>query len=134
MHGSGAEYLASIFGTEKDKVNCSFYYKIGACRHGDRCSRVHNRPTFSQTLLVQNLYQNPALSSFTASGEVCNMSEIEMQEHYDSFFDEVYTEIEDKYGDIEEMNDRWFDGRPIYAELSPVSDFREACCRQYELG
>jgi len=165
MDGSGAEYLASIFGTEKDKVNCSFYYKIGACRHGDRCSRVHNRPTFSQTILVQNLYQNPALSSFTASGEVCNMSEIEMQEHYDAFFDEVYTEIEDKYGDIEEMNvcdnlgdhlvgnvyiklkdednatkackemnNRWFDGRPIYAELSPVSDFREACCRQYELG
>ncbi|CAJ0649888.1 16608_t:CDS:2 [Entrophospora sp. SA101] len=29
-----AEYLASIYGTEKDKVNCSFYFKIGACRHG----------------------------------------------------------------------------------------------------
>lgn len=23
-------------------------------------------------------------------------------------------------------------GRPLWAELSPVSDFREACCRQYE--
>ena len=32
-----AEYLASIFGTEKDKVNCTFYFKIGACRHGDTC-------------------------------------------------------------------------------------------------
>ncbi len=29
---------------------------------------------------------------------------------------------------------RWFAGRPIYAELSPVTDFREACCRQYEMG
>lgn len=27
---SGAEYLASIYGTEKDKVNCSFYFKVGA--------------------------------------------------------------------------------------------------------
>ncbi|KAK8750347.1 hypothetical protein OTU49_014785 [Cherax quadricarinatus] len=45
-----AEYLASIFGTEKDKVNCSFYFKIGACRHGDRCSRIHNKPTFSQEI------------------------------------------------------------------------------------
>lgn len=26
---SGAEYLASIYGTEKDKVNCSFYFKVG---------------------------------------------------------------------------------------------------------
>lgn len=23
-------------------------------------------------------------------------------------------------------------GRPLYCELSPVTDFREACCRQYE--
>lgn len=25
-------------------------------------------------------------------------------------------------------------GRPLYAELSPVTDFREACCRQNDLG
>ena len=24
-----AEHLASIFGTEKDRVNCPFYFKIG---------------------------------------------------------------------------------------------------------
>merc|ERR1712004_595979 len=84
MDGSGAEYLASIFGTEKDKVNCSFYYKIGACRHGDRCSRVHNRPTFSQTILCTNLYINPALQSLNSeSGEQVYMSEVEMQQHYD---------------------------------------------------
>ena len=41
------------------RVNCSFYFKIGACRHGERCSRIHNKPTFSQTILLQNLYQNP---------------------------------------------------------------------------
>merc|ERR1711953_1510431 len=100
-----AEYLASIFGTEKDKVNCSFYYKIGACRHGDRCSRVHNRPTFSQTILCTNLYINPALQSLNSeSGEQVYMSEVEMQQHYDDFFNEIYSEIEEKYGEIEEMN------------------------------
>ena len=99
-----AEHLASIFGTEKDRVNCPFYFKIGcgapppvmppscavsmlgpccasclhmsserltrcalcpfrrACRHGDRCSRIHNKPTISQTILLQNMYQNPAMS------------------------------------------------------------------------
>lgn len=25
-------------------------------------------------------------------------------------------------------------GRPLYAELSPVTDFREACCRQHEIA
>ena len=54
-----AEFLASIFGTEKDRVNCPFYFKIGACCHGERCSRQHNRPTFSQTILLLHMYQNP---------------------------------------------------------------------------
>ncbi|KAJ8673287.1 hypothetical protein QAD02_004549 [Eretmocerus hayati] len=162
-----AEYLASIFGTEKDKVNCSFYFKIGACRHGDRCSRIHNKPTFSQTCLLQNLYVNPQNSAKSADGShlVANVTDEEMQEHYDNFFEDVFVECEDKYGEIEEMNvcdnlgdhlvgnvyikfrreedaeravndlnNRWFGGRPVYAELSPVTDFREACCRQYEMG
>jgi len=88
-----AEYLASIFGTEKDKVNCSFYFKIGACRHGDRCSRIHNKPTFSQTLLLQNLYQNPQNVGQTADGAndigmqgMVVMSDEEAQEHFDNFF------------------------------------------------
>jgi len=161
-----AEYLASIFGTEKDKVNCSFFFKIGACRHGDRCSRIHNKPTFSQTIVLQNLYINPQNSAKSADGShLTNVSDEEMQEHYDNFFEDVLVEAEDKYGEVEEMNvcdnlgdhlvgnvyikfryeedaakavadlnNRWFGGRPIYAELSPVTDFREACCRQYETG
>jgi len=27
------------------------------------------------------------------------------------------------------LNSRWYAARPIYCELSPVTDFREACCR-----
>ncbi|ELK26863.1 PREDICTED: splicing factor U2AF 35 kDa subunit-like [Myotis davidii] len=160
-----AEYLASIFHTEKDKVNCSFYFKIGACRHGDRCSRLHNKPTFSQTIALLNIYRNPKNSSQSADGLRCAVSDVEMQEHYDAFFEEVFTEMEEKYGEVEEMNvcdnlgdhlvgnvyvkfrreedaekavidlnNRWFNGQPIHAELSPVTDFREACCRQYEMG
>ncbi|GMR54544.1 hypothetical protein PMAYCL1PPCAC_24739, partial [Pristionchus mayeri] len=164
---SGAEYLASIYGTEKDKVNCSFYFKIGACRHGSKCSRTHNVPTFSQTVLLKNLYRNPVVDprmadAFNRAGE----KNKEEQEYFDDFFEEIFSELNSKYGEIEEMNvcdnigehmignvyikfmdessadkavadlnaNRWFNGEPIYAELSPVTDFREACCRQYELG
>ncbi|KRY90161.1 Splicing factor U2AF 35 kDa subunit, partial [Trichinella pseudospiralis] len=160
-----AEYLASIFGTEKDKVNCSFYFKIGACRHGDKCSRIHNRPTFSQTILLQNLYQNPKMDIHRAEAALLGVTDSHEQQHFDEFFEEIFDEVEDKYGEIEEMNvcdnigehmignvyikfkreedaeravkdlnTRWFGGMPIYAELSPVTDFREACCRQYEMG
>ncbi|KAI9193085.1 splicing factor U2AF 26 kDa subunit [Polychytrium aggregatum] len=151
-----AHHLASIYGTEKDKVNCSFYFKIGACRHGDRCSRKHVKPTFSQTVLLANVYHNPS------HDPNCHMTEEELQEHFDLFFEDMFVELA-KYGEVEEMNvcdnvgdhlvgnvyiryaleedaqnavdalnQRFYAGRPLYTELSPVTDFREACCRQYE--
>eukprot|EP00053_Salpingoeca_punica_P020551 m.211866 g.211866 ORF g.211866 m.211866 type:complete len:281 (+) comp19044_c0_seq1:51-893(+) len=157
-----ADYLASIFGTEKDKVNCSFYLKIGACRHGERCSRIHTRPTFSATILLQNFYQNPANAPHGTETSV--QTEEELAQQYEEFYEDVFWEMEEKYGKVEEMNvcdnmgdhlignvyimfereedaeravqdlnNRWFNGRPIYAELSPVTDFGEASCRQYEL-
>ncbi|XP_008540555.1 splicing factor U2AF 26 kDa subunit isoform X4 [Equus przewalskii] len=127
-----AEYLASIFGTEKDKVNCSFYFKIGACRHGDRCSRLHNKPTFSQTIVLLNLYRNPQNTAQTADGSHCHVSDVEVQEHYDNFFE--FRREEDAERAVAELNNRWFNGQAVHAELSPVTDFRESCCRQYEMG
>ena len=153
-----ADYLASIFGTEKDKVNCSFYFKIGACRHGEKCTKTHNRPTFSQTVLLRNLYLSPLNSSQTASRD--KYTPEELQRHFDETYEELFVEMEEKYGEIEELNicenlsehlagntyckfryeedaekamqdlnNRWFNCRPIFAELSPVTDFHEASCQ-----
>lgn len=163
---SGAEYLASIYGTEKDKVNCSFYIKTGACRHSERCSRKHNKPQYSQTVVMQNMYVSQQNSAKSADGShLANMSDHEIQEQFEYFFEDVFFECEDKYGEIEEMcvcdnqcdhlrgnvyikfrreedavkaaedlNNRWYMFRPIYCDLCPVADFREACCRQFEMG
>ncbi|XP_044539357.1 splicing factor U2AF 26 kDa subunit isoform X2 [Gracilinanus agilis] len=121
-----AEYLASIFGTEKDKVNCSFYFKIGACRHGDRCSRLHNKPTFSQEVFteLQEKY-----------GEIEEMNVCDNLG--DHLVGNVYVKFrreEDAERAVTELNNRWFNGQAVQAELSPVTDFRESCCRQYEMG
>ena len=101
-----ADYLASIFGTEKDKVNCSFFFKIGACRHGEHCSKLHNKPTFSQTILLKNLYLSLENSSQKAdkSSIADDISEERIQEHFDDTFEELFVELEKKYGEIEEMN------------------------------
>ena len=73
----------------------------GACTHGDRCSRIHNKPTFSQTVLLSNLYINPQNSAKTADGShLANVTNEEMQEHYDNFFEDVFVECEDKYGQV----------------------------------
>ncbi len=81
-----AEHLASIFGTEKDRVNCPFYFKIGACRHGDRCSRMHNRPTISPTLLFSNMYQRPDMAISGTDPHAQNMDPRRLQEHFEVIF------------------------------------------------
>lgn len=158
-----AQHLASIFGTEKDRVNCPFYFKIGACRHGDRCSRMHNKPTVSQTILIHNMYLNPVLNApMGPDGLPQQVPPEEVQEHYEDFYEDIYLELA-QFGEIENLNvcdnladhlvgnvyvkfrdeddaarallalqGRYYAGRPVQAEFSPVTDFREATCRQYE--
>lgn len=160
-----AEHLVSIYGTEKDKINCPFYYKIGACRHGDRCSRVHNKPLFSQTILLQNLYQTPDQIMQSARQQNLPAPQIpddDIRYHFEDFYEDVYDEMR-KHGTVEAMyvcenladhlagntyvkfrdeqsaaaalqalRDRWYAGRPVHAEYSPVTDFREGKCRPFE--
>ncbi|XP_031110950.1 splicing factor U2af small subunit B-like [Ipomoea triloba] len=157
-----AEHLASIFGTEKDRVNCPFYFKIGACRHGDRCSRLHNRPTISPTLLLSNMYHRPDMITPGVDAQGQPIDPRKIQEHFEDFYEDIFEELS-KFGEIESLNvcdnladhmignvyvqfkeedhaaaalqalqGRFYSGRPIIADFSPVTDFREATCRQYE--
>lgn len=55
----------------------------------------------------------------------------------DHLIGNVYARYEwetEAQGAVDNLNNRWYAGRPLYAELSPVTDFREACCRQNENG
>jgi splicing factor U2AF 35 kDa subunit len=170
-----AKHLARIHGTEEDKVNCPFYFKIGACRHSDRCSRLHHKPAFSQTLLLKHLYQhpsgpqaagansaNPHLQPQSLPPPPSLVNPEEAMEDFLCFFEDLYLELSKfghleglyvadnvgdhmighvyvKFSDEEQAGDalqvlqgRYYDGRPIQAEFSPVVDFREARCRDYD--
>ena len=35
---------------------------------------------------------------------------------------------------VSDLNKRWYAGRPLFAELSPVTDFSESRCRQHEVS
>lgn len=87
-----------LSGTEQDRVNCSFYLKIGACRHGDRCSRKHIKPQFSQTILLPNVYNNPAHTP-----EGAKMGQAELQRNFDGFYEDFWVEL-CKYGNLVEMH------------------------------
>jgi len=153
-----AERLARLFGTEQDRVNCPFYAKMGACRHGDRCSRLHFKPSYSPSLLLANMYQNPMAQGAAA----LNIDPKLLVDHFEEFYEDVYEEFS-QFGKIEAMhvmdnlsdqlvgniycmfedeegaakaltalNGRFYAGRPIMAEFSPVTDFHEARCRQFD--
>merc|ERR1719268_114184 len=94
METAGAGYLARIIGTEEDKVNCSFYFKIGACRHGDGCSRLHLKPNFSQTILLSHMYVPPNPGP--------DGKPVDDTEAFEDFFEEMYDEMK-KFGEVEEI-------------------------------
>ena len=162
--GGGAEHLARIHGTEEDRVNCPFYYKIGACRHGDRCSRMHNKPLFSQTLLVHHIYPNPLQAIIALNGDPNQLNRGDLQTEFEDFYEEMYEEL-CSYGHLEELHimdnlgehllgnlyakftdeehaaaahkalyGRFYKGKVLICEYSPVTDFRESRCRQFDDG
>lgn len=160
-----ARHLAEIFGTEKDRVNCPFFFKIGACRHGDKCSRQHNRPPISQTLLIPHMYMPPVPAEWpTSPDDVQAMQKIQRdaEEHFNDFFEDIHDELRN-FGRLEDLHvcdntgahlvgnvyvkfeyeddaekamkaltGRFYGGRLLVPEFSPVTDFREARCRQYD--
>ncbi|CAG9476786.1 splicing factor U2AF small subunit, putative [Plasmodium vivax] len=160
-----AEHLARIIGTEEDRVNCPFFWKIGACRHGDQCSRSHYKPNSAQTLVIRHMYDNPPMAVAIAEGQMVEDEVLDKAaDHFEEFYEEVFEELM-KYGEIEDMvvcdnigdhiignvyikythedyaekavkelNGRFYAGKPLQIEYTPVTDFREARCRQFVDG
>lgn len=139
-------------------ITCSFYNKIGACRHGEKCSKKHIKPTTSKTLLLANLYQNPKLNK----NESEEVTEKQIQEQFDLFYQDIFIHLANM-GEIYDfvvcenennhlngnvyvqfvssldastvnttLNQEWFNGRPVHSDLSPVTDFADARCRAYD--
>lgn len=70
------------------QVNCPFYFKIGACRHADRCSRIHHRPAFSQTILIKHVYRHPVREAelkAAREGRNVNPTDVDEEEAREGF-------------------------------------------------
>lgn len=80
------------------RVNCPFYFKIGACRHGDKCERRHNKPSLSQTLLVTHMWPNPLVNN-----PVPQQDEKTLQDQFNEFYEDVFEELSN-FGEVEELN------------------------------
>lgn len=98
MHDDSQGFL-----NEEDRVNCPFYFKIGACRNGEKCNRQHVRPTVSSVLLLPHLYPaTPETMSVSNDEEWDDATYNHAQEHMEMFFEEIFLEL-GNYGEIEDL-------------------------------
>ncbi|XP_056415224.1 U2 small nuclear ribonucleoprotein auxiliary factor 35 kDa subunit-related protein 2 [Hyla sarda] len=154
------------FGTEKDRANCPFFLKTGACRFGDRCSRKHCYPSSSQTLLVRAMFVNFGM-------EQCRRDDYDTDASLEYGDDEIYQQFLEFYEDVvpefknvgkviqfkvscnfephlrgnvyvqyqteeeclqalSQFNGRWYAGRQLQCEFSPVTKWKSAICGQFD--
>ncbi|RXH73440.1 hypothetical protein DVH24_016262 [Malus domestica] len=147
------------FGTEQDKAHCPFHLKTGACRFGQRCSRVHFCPDKSSTLLIKNMYNGPGLA--WEQDEGLEYTDEEIERCYEEFYEDVHTEFL-KFGEIinfkvcrngafhlrgnvyihyksldsavvayQSVNGRYFAGKQISCEFINVTRWKVAICGEY---
>eukprot|EP01059_Diplonema_ambulator_P006381 TRINITY_DN16109_c0_g12_i1.p1 TRINITY_DN16109_c0_g12~~TRINITY_DN16109_c0_g12_i1.p1 ORF type:complete len:287 (+),score=88.29 TRINITY_DN16109_c0_g12_i1:65-862(+) len=101
---AGAGGLANLYGTEKDRVNCPFYFKTGACRHAEKCTRLHNKPVISQTVMIPHMYLNPiAAPMVDKNGKPVEYDKKYLRDHFEEFYEDTFEELM-KHGEIKELN------------------------------
>ncbi|KAK7448157.1 hypothetical protein BaRGS_00040134 [Batillaria attramentaria] len=77
----------------RDINRCPFFAKTGACRFGDRCSRVHVRPESSTILLIPGMFESFELRKSATDDYDTDMGlEYEDSELYHSFR-EFYSDV-----------------------------------------
>ncbi|KAF2320289.1 hypothetical protein GH714_026759 [Hevea brasiliensis] len=138
------------FGTEQDKAHCPFHLKTGACRFGQRCSRVHFYPDKACTLLMKNMYNGPGLS--WEQDEGLEYTDEEVEHCYEEFYEDAHRVLEVckngsfhlrgnvyvQYKSLDSavlayhsINGRYFAGKQVKCEFVNVTRWKVAICGDY---
>ncbi|XP_065869989.1 zinc finger CCCH domain-containing protein 5 isoform X2 [Euphorbia lathyris] len=116
------------FGTEQDKAHCPFHLKTGACRFGQRCSRVHFYPDKACTLLMKNMYNGPGLAWEQDEGlEVCKNSSFHLRGNVYV----QYKSLDSAVVAYHSFNGRYFAGKQVQCEYINVTRWKVAICGEY---
>ncbi|ODV83283.1 hypothetical protein CANARDRAFT_30060 [[Candida] arabinofermentans NRRL YB-2248] len=152
---------------ENGRQICQFYSKMGACRHGDICIRIHLKPKQSKVICFNKLYDNPKYIKGLKKNNLEQIKEEKydedkIQNEINTIYKDLFVELSLSYGYIKKLiicenvnnhlsgnvyvmfknesdafkcfkscNDRWFNNKPIFCELSMCQDFNDANCRSY---
>ncbi|OHT11602.1 Splicing factor U2af small subunit A [Tritrichomonas foetus] len=146
---------------EKNQIYCTFFQRAGACMHGEACSRMHIRPLISKTLLLSNIYPNPLKFISLLPENTLIIEPNTLARNFDEFYIDIYEELrkygpiedllvsgnlcdhlvgnvlvrfvneEDSISAINDLKSRFYAGRPIDVQFSPVYNFEDATCKQF---
>ncbi len=108
------------------------------------------------------MYQSPTAAAIANPSAQINTDPRALQEHFEDFYEDIFEELakygeieglnvcdntsdhlignvyvkfreeESALAALNALSGRFYSGRPILCEFSPVTDFRESTCRQYE--
>ena len=72
-----------------DAEECKFFSKVGCCRFGSRCNRLHRPPQENSTqILIQQFFDHPRLSKQNPRYD--ESSDDELMEAYEKFYGDVH--------------------------------------------
>lgn len=145
-----------------DPSNCKFYMKTGACRFGPRCSRNHVRYENTPTILIPNFFQDARLGMQSNDRNDEDYDEVELIHEFEKFYDDVigefraagtvvmfkcsqnyvphlrgnvyvqYSKPEYALEALNMFNGRFYAGRQLEVELSPVTNWKSSICGLFD--
>lgn len=90
-----------VAGVEREQ--CQFFAKTGCCRFGERCSRGHNHPSVSTTILIKGMYSHFSIGQTQREDfDTDNSLEYEDKERYEDFKNFYYDVLPEfkKFGKV----------------------------------
>lgn len=140
---------------------CAFFSKMGACRHGEQCTKLHYHPDASPTVLFPMMYPNPMAIAHIKDREwTVEFEKKYLKKHLEHFYKEVWRtfmefgriaelRVVNNLGDhllgnvyirfedpqvaariVRELRGKKLNQIIVLPELSPVTNFAEACCKE----
>ncbi|CDH11225.1 related to Splicing factor U2AF 23 kDa subunit [Zygosaccharomyces bailii ISA1307] len=80
--------------------------------------------------LYEDIYSEACKYGSVRSMVICENSNVHLKGNVYLY----YEKEQDAQDAKDAFNTRWYDERPLYSDLTHISDFREAICRKHDMG
>lgn len=131
--------------SQPNSNECQFFYKVGACRHYERCIRAHTLPSRSTVLMIESIipssadqdeekYLNTIRELFIEIALIKPIKEIVVSAntslHLQGCILVSFNSFKDAETVLTKINSRYFAGKPVVAHYLPSGQISYSLCRE----